>query len=97
MHARLTRCLATGVFVTAAIAGPALPVRAADDRAVRFEAVVGDRPFACGQSYDRIGVSASSMTVADFRFYVSNVRLIGVDGSEQPVGASRRPRCETSL
>lgn len=56
---------------------------------LRFEAVVGDRPFACGQSYDGIGVSRSTMTVADFRFYVSNLRLLRADGSEQAVILTR--------
>lgn len=52
---------------------------------VRFAARVGDAPFSCGQSYAGIGTSGSSIQVNDFRFFVSNVRLLKSDGSEVPV------------
>ena len=53
--------------------------------ALHFEATVGDDPLTCGTSYDGIGVTRSSITIADFRFYVSNVRLIRDDGTDRPV------------
>ena len=62
----------------------ALPTRAdaQQDRkiTIRFAAMVGDRPFTCGQSYDGIGATGSRVTPSDFRFYVSDVQLIDSNG-----------------
>ena len=52
---------------------------------VRFEARVGERPFACGEQYAGIGRTASTISVTDFRFYVSNLRLLTAAGAEVPV------------
>ncbi|MEM6521603.1 MAG: MbnP family copper-binding protein [Cyanobacteria bacterium P01_C01_bin.70] len=51
---------------------------------IQFEGMVGDEPFACGQAYE-IGTPATPMTALDFRFYVSEVALIDVDGNEVPM------------
>ena len=53
--------------------------------AIDFEAVVGDREFACGESYEGIGTSESTVTPTDFRFYVSNVALVDEDGNAVPL------------
>lgn len=89
---RYLRLFALGVAGLAGAADHVLaqaPVSAPTDArrqvAIRFEATVGDEAFACGRRYDGIGVSGSSITVADFRFYVSAVRLIRDDGTEVPV------------
>ena len=58
---------------------------ATQDVALRFKPVVGDKPFACGQSYENIGSTNSKITPTDFRFYVHNVRLIDASGKETPV------------
>jgi uncharacterized repeat protein (TIGR04052 family) len=47
--------------------------------------MVGDKAFACGQSYDNIGTTNSKITPTDFRFYVHNVRLVDAAGKETPV------------
>jgi uncharacterized repeat protein (TIGR04052 family) len=52
---------------------------------LRFAAVVGAAPLGCGVKYEDIGTSRSVISVADFRFYVSRLRLLKSDGSEQPV------------
>ncbi|MGE3274937.1 MAG: MbnP family copper-binding protein [Vicinamibacterales bacterium] len=52
---------------------------------LRFDAVVRDQPVACGAKYDGIGTTASTISIADFRFYVSRVRLVTADGAEVPV------------
>jgi len=49
---------------------------------LQFQARVGDQPFACGMSYGGIGTSQAEITPADFRFYVSNVRLLTPSGGE---------------
>jgi uncharacterized repeat protein (TIGR04052 family) len=51
---------------------------------LQFRAVVGDRPFACGQLYSGIGTSAADFIPADLRFYVHGVRLIDAAGREVP-------------
>jgi uncharacterized repeat protein (TIGR04052 family) len=52
---------------------------------LRFKPMVGDKAFACGESYEGIGVTNSKVTPTDFRLYVHNVRLVGADGKEVPV------------
>jgi uncharacterized repeat protein (TIGR04052 family) len=41
--------------------------------------------FACGQTYSGIGVNKSSIQGRDFRFYISDVRLVDASGKETPV------------
>ena len=53
--------------------------------ALRFHAVVGDEPFACGTEYDGIGTTQATLIPSDFRFYVSDVRLVTAEGEEVPV------------
>lgn len=52
---------------------------------LRFEGVVGDRPAACGQTYEGIGTRDSTLTLLDFRLFVHDVRLVTADGREVPV------------
>lgn len=52
---------------------------------INFAAVVGDKPFACGQKFDGIGTTRSTITVSDFRFFVSSVALLDKGGRETPV------------
>ncbi|MGG6297287.1 MbnP family copper-binding protein [Leptolyngbya sp. AN02str] len=51
---------------------------------LQFQARVGDQPFRCNQSY-MLGTPASSVTPLDFRFYVSDVALIDVNGNTVPL------------
>lgn len=53
--------------------------------AIRFQAQVGDALFTCGKRYDGIGVTKSKISGRDFRFYVSNVRLVDAAGEETPL------------
>lgn len=59
---------------------------------VRFAGVVGDRPFSCGTSYDGIGTTASTIQAADFRFYVSHVRLLRAGGDAVDVALTQDGR-----
>ena len=52
---------------------------------IRFQAQVGEEAFACGRQYEGIGVTKSKISGRDFRFYVSNVRLLDSMGKETPV------------
>lgn len=79
------RLLTTAIALLLAQAGS---VSAADDGlkvALAFDAVVGGKPFACGQSYDRIGSTQSTITPSDLRFYVSDVELLDASGKATPL------------
>lgn len=52
---------------------------------IRFAAMVGDLPAACGITYSGVGTEASQVSLNDFRFYISNVRLMDADGEETAV------------
>lgn len=52
---------------------------------IRFRAVVGSKPFTCGDTYSDIGTTKSTITPTDFRFFVHNVRLVTDTGAETPV------------
>ena len=52
---------------------------------IDFEAWVGDREFACGESYDEVGAAETTITPTDFRFYVSDVALIDEEGNAVPL------------
>jgi uncharacterized repeat protein (TIGR04052 family) len=58
---------------------PRLPVT------LNFRGVIGDKAFACGTVFTGLGTGSSQFIPADFRFYVSNVRLVTVEGDEVPV------------
>jgi len=52
---------------------------------LHFAAVVGDKPFACGQSYAGIGTARSTITPSEFRMFISNVELLTADGKAVPL------------
>ncbi len=52
---------------------------------IKFEARVGDLPFACGENYSGLGTDGGGATPQDFRFYVHDVRLVDHDGAELAV------------
>lgn len=55
------------------------------DVTLTFQGVVGGEPARCGGVYSGIGTTASELTLADFRLYVHDVRLVTEDGREVPV------------
>src|SRR4029453_646920 len=52
---------------------------------LNFQGVVGDREFACGATYEGVGTGSSQFIPSDFRFYVSNIKLVTVGGEEVPL------------
>lgn len=79
----LARAVPAGLVVAATCA----PAFAQADKPVtiRFAASVGDKPFACGRSFDGVGATRSRVTPSDFRFYVSDVALIDATGKAVPL------------
>ncbi len=52
---------------------------------VRFKGMVGEAPVSCTSTYEGIGTSGSTIALQDFKFYVHNVRLVTLAGTEVPV------------
>lgn len=52
---------------------------------VRFDALVGDAPARCGDTYDGVGTTGTTLTMGDLRFYVHDVRFLTADGGEVPM------------
>src|SRR5690606_29644120 len=48
---------------------------------INFGGQVGDAAVACGATFDEIGSASTSIELRDFRFYVSDVELIGAAGA----------------
>jgi uncharacterized repeat protein (TIGR04052 family) len=55
------------------------------DVTLRFAAMVGDRPASCGMVYHGVGADETAVSLNDYRFFVSNIRLIDAAGAEVPV------------
>jgi len=51
---------------------------------IHFQARVGKQPFKCGETYT-LGKPTTKVTVADFRFYVSDIALTNSKGMAIPV------------
>jgi uncharacterized repeat protein (TIGR04052 family) len=51
---------------------------------IRFAAKVGEKTAYCGLMYAGLGQKKTSVQINDFRFFVSNVRLINESGKEVP-------------
>lgn len=55
------------------------------DITLRFAAHAGDEPIQCGQTYANVGTSNVDASIMDFRFYVSEIRLLTASGEELPM------------
>ena len=47
---------------------------------IKFAAIAGDQPVACGTPIEGLGTTAQAAQLQDFRFFVSEVKLITRDG-----------------
>ncbi|MBX3247450.1 MAG: metallo-mystery pair system four-Cys motif protein [Myxococcales bacterium] len=63
---------------------------------LRFAALVGDEPFACGARYEGVGAEGGALTPTDLRFFVHDVRLVDADGAEVPVTLERDGRWQSA-
>ncbi len=79
-----SRTLCFFSLLTATFAA-AVPAQAEQNVAIRFMAAVGDKAFACGQSYSGVGTAAASITPTDFRLYLSSVALVDAQGKVVPL------------
>jgi uncharacterized repeat protein (TIGR04052 family) len=67
-----------------AVASPSAAA-AVDPVHISFAGRFGEKPFACGESYEGVGSKGDTVTPADLRFFVSDVMLLGADGTAVPV------------
>lgn len=75
----------TVVYVRSLMGGMDMSAGGPREVLLRFKPTVGDKSFACGESYEGIGTTKSKITPTDYRLYVHNVRLIDAGGRETPV------------
>jgi len=55
---------------------------------IRFAPMVGETPFACGQSYDGLGSTGATAQANDFRLYVHDVTVLHSNGSREAIELS---------
>jgi uncharacterized repeat protein (TIGR04052 family) len=85
MYSTKTVALATAVLVSLIVGcGETDDEPEMQDVEVGFAALVNGAEFACDADY-QLGTQDTAAQISDFRFYVSNVRLIDADGNEAPV------------
>jgi uncharacterized repeat protein (TIGR04052 family) len=63
---------------------------------IQFEAVVGDEALACSENnvtkrYAGVGSNSDTITLKDFRFFVSEVKLLKEDGTAVPLVLENNP------
>jgi uncharacterized repeat protein (TIGR04052 family) len=90
MHKIVRRALpvALGLGAVAAV-----PASAADQKVdIRFAAVAGSEPVACGTPIQGLGTTSQPAQLADFRFFVSDVKLVRRDGRQVPVELAKDSR-----
>ena len=74
---------ALAMTVTACGSLPGRPSNQTVD--LKFAAQINGQHFACGQRYEGVGTTRSTITPSDFRMYVSDVKLFRKDGITVPV------------
>lgn len=62
------------------------------DVTLRFQGVVGSEAFACGRSFSSAGMQFQA---ADFRLYLSDVKLLDASGAEVPVSLTNDGKWQT--
>lgn len=77
------------VLVALALAAPAQAQEKVD---IKFTAVAGKEPVACGTPIPGLGTTAQSAQLQDLRFFVSDVKLIRRDGRSVPLKPARNSR-----
>lgn len=84
MNALLIRVFA-GIGLATVSACGTKSVEGSTSVSVKFAAMVGEAPFACGRSYNGVGVDNSTMWPVDLRFYLYDVELRDKQGVYQPL------------
>ncbi len=56
---------------------------------IRFAAIANGAPVTCASKIADVGTTKSTISITDFRYYVSRVRLVKADGGEVPVALTQ--------
>lgn len=81
----MTRTAVLSLAAFAAAGATALAQPAPTPVTLKFAATAAGAPVACGAKVEGVGTTRSTISLVDFRFYVSRVRLVRADGAEVPV------------
>ena len=65
--------------------GQAMAQSNTQEVSIDFQGWVGEDEFACGESYNQVGVAETTITPTDFRLYVSDIALVDRDGNTVPI------------
>jgi uncharacterized repeat protein (TIGR04052 family) len=57
---------------------------------IRFKAKIGEREFACGETYEGVGSQATTVTPQDLRMFIQDLALLADDGTRVPVESEVR-------
>jgi len=71
-------------------AGPASEASTRRDVTIRFKAKIGEREFACGETYEALGSQATTVTPQDLRLFIQDLALLAEDGTRVPVKSEVR-------
>lgn len=80
--------LLTMVIALMALSGCIAATNTNGDVTLHFALNAGDQPVVCGQAYPGFGTEKNTVELLDARFYLSNIRLITLDGKEVPLQLS---------
>jgi uncharacterized repeat protein (TIGR04052 family) len=75
----------SGALALLAALALAAPAQARQKVDIKFAAVAGDEPVACGTPIEGLGSTSQAAQLQDLRFFVSEVRLIRKGGKQVPV------------
>lgn len=80
------RAAGAGALAALVFAAPATAAKSVrQDVKLSFAAVAGDTPVGCGVPIAGLGATNATATLADLRFYISEVRLLRRDGFSVPL------------
>lgn len=65
------------------------PASADEPFELRFAAQILGEEFVCGREYANVGTTSSLTIPSDYRFFISNVRLLDAQGNATPVNLSQ--------
>lgn len=82
---KIVQRLLGAVAPTLLLAGCIVATNTTGDVTLRFALNAAGEPVACGQTYEGFGTAKNSIELLDARFYLSNIRLISLDGTEAPL------------
>lgn len=81
----LIHMLLIAVFAFTTLAGCISATNTNGDVTLHFALNAGDQPVVCGQEYSGFGTEKNTVQLLDARYYLSNIRLITLDGKEVPL------------